>query len=244
MPLLLDIRSVTKRFPDGTVGLRDVSLSVAEGQTLALIGESGSGKSTLLRLLNRLDEPTSGEIFLGGKPIQAEDPVLLRRRIGYAQQDGGLLPHWTVSQNVELVPMLLGWDESRRRETIDTMLRLVKLDPVSISPRYPSELSGGQRQRVAIARALATNPAIVLLDEPFGAVDALTRRELQDQFLDVKTRIRSTVILVTHDLQEAFRLADRVAILRAGQILQIGPPDVLRNHPSHDYVRELLHHLP
>jgi len=233
---------VWKRYPPAVEALRDVSVDVAAGETLALVGESGSGKSTLLRLFNRLEEPTQGHISIEDRPATEHEPVRLRRRIGYVQQDGGLLPHWRVEDNVGLVPRLLGWDAARRRERTLALLELVGLPPRDYLRRFPAELSGGQRQRVAFARALAAEPRVVLLDEPFGALDALTRNELQEEFLRLKTRLRPAMVLVTHDLAEAFRLADRVAVLRAGRLLQVGPPPKLVAHPADDYVRALLAH--
>jgi osmoprotectant transport system ATP-binding protein len=236
----LEVVEVGKTWADGTRALSRVSFTVADGETLALVGESGSGKTTLLRLFNRLVEPSAGEARVGGQPVAALDPIALRRRIGYVPQDGGLLPHWRVGRNVELVPRLLGWDRRRRGERTREMLELVGLDPAAHAGRYPIELSGGQRQRVAFARALAADPPVVLLDEPFGALDALTRLELHRQFLELKRRLGKTTVLVTHDLGEAFRLADRIGVMRGGSLLQLGRPGELLSAPANDYVRELL----
>jgi osmoprotectant transport system ATP-binding protein len=236
----LEAVAVTKTWRDGTRALRPVSLSVAAGETLALVGESGSGKTTLLRMWNRMVEPTTGEARLDGRPVAALDPIALRRSIGYVPQDGGLLPHWRVGRNVELVPRLLGWEPARRAARARAMLELVGLDPERHARRYPAELSGGQRQRVAFARALAADPPVVLLDEPFGALDALTRLELHRQFLDLKRSLGKTTVLVTHDLGEAFRLADRIGVMRQGTLLQLGRPADLVAAPATDYVRELL----
>ncbi|MBV8200318.1 MAG: ATP-binding cassette domain-containing protein [Acidobacteria bacterium] len=236
----LEVVEVGKTWNDGTRALSGVSFAVASGETLALVGESGSGKTTLLRLFNRLVEPTAGEVRVAGRPVAELDPIALRRRIGYVPQDGGLLPHWRVARNVELVPRLLGWDRSRRAERAREMLLLVGLDPAAHAGRYPAELSGGQRQRVAFARAFAADPKVVLLDEPFGALDALTRLELHRQFLELKRRLGKTTVLVTHDLGEAFRLADRIGVMRAGKLLQLGKPEDLVAAPAHEYVRELL----
>jgi osmoprotectant transport system ATP-binding protein len=232
--------AVAKIYADGTRALAGVSLEVQAGETLALVGESGSGKTTLLRLFNRMVEPTAGEVRVGGRMVASLDPIGLRRRIGYVPQDGGLLPHWRVERNVELVPRLLGWEPGRRRARTREMLLLVGLDPAVHAGRYPAELSGGQRQRVAFARALAADPPVVLLDEPFGALDALTRLELHRQFLDLKRRLRKTMVLVTHDLGEAFRLGDRIGVMRQGSLLQLGPPAELLAQPADSYVRELL----
>jgi osmoprotectant transport system ATP-binding protein len=236
----LEAAGISKVWEDGTRALNDVSLAVAPGETLALVGESGSGKTTLLRMFNRLLEPTAGEVRVGGLAASRLDPIALRRQVGYVPQDGGLLPHWRVGRNVDLVPRLLGWDERRRALRRREMLRLVGLDPARYAERYPAELSGGQRQRVAFARALAADPPVVLLDEPFGALDALTRLELHAQFLDLKRRLGKTIVLVTHDLGEAFRLADRIGVMRGGVLLQLGRPADLVAHPADAYVRELL----
>ena len=236
----LEADRVTKTYGDGTAALADVSLAVAPGETVALVGESGSGKTTLLRMFNRMTEPTAGVVRVEGRPAAEIDPFALRRGIGYVQQDGGLLPHWRVERNVELVPRLLGWDPARRQARAQEMLELVGLDPTVHGRRYPAELSGGQRQRVAFARALAADPPILLLDEPFGALDALTRLELHRQFLDLQQRLRKTMVLVTHDLAEAFRLAGRIAVMRQGRLLQLGPAEDLRNHPADPYVQKLL----
>lgn len=238
----LEAVNVSKQFPDGTLGLQNIDWAVHPGETMVLIGQSGSGKSTLLRLFNRLDEPTTGEIHIQGRRALAQDTITLRRHIGYVQQDGGLLPHWTVERNVTLVPTLLGWSPARCKEQVQSLLNLVQLDPNQHRHRYPSELSGGQRQRVAVARALAGDPPIILLDEPFGALDALTKIEMQEQFLDLKHRLNKTMVLVTHDLHEAFNLGDRVAVMKEGRILQVGTPRELMQNPTHTYVQSLIDH--
>jgi osmoprotectant transport system ATP-binding protein len=237
---ILEAEGVVKTFPDGTAALAGVSLAVPPGETLALVGESGSGKTTLLRLFNRMVEPSEGKVRVEGRPVSELDPIALRRRIGYVPQDGGLIPHWRVERNVGLVPRLLDWDADRRRARVREMLELVGLSPDVHAPRYPAELSGGQRQRVALARALAADPPVVLLDEPFGALDALTRLELHRQFLELKKTLGKTLVLVTHDLAEAFRLANRIAVMRGGRILQIGAPEELAERPADPYVRALL----
>ncbi|HWM94094.1 MAG TPA: ATP-binding cassette domain-containing protein [Thermoanaerobaculia bacterium] len=236
----LEAEGVVKTYPDGTAALAGVSLSVPQGETLALVGESGSGKTTLLRLFNRMVEPSEGEVRVEGRPVSELDPIALRRRIGYVPQDGGLIPHWRVERNVDLVPRLLDWDAERRKVRVREMLELVGLSPDVHAPRYPAELSGGQRQRVALARALAADPPVVLLDEPFGALDALTRLELHRQFVELKKTLGKTLVLVTHDLAEAYRLADRIAVMRGGKILQIGRPEELKEAPADPYVRALL----
>jgi osmoprotectant transport system ATP-binding protein len=233
---------VDKVFPGGTRALAGVDLEVRRGETMVLIGESGCGKTTLLRMFNRMAEPTAGEVRVGGRRAGDWDPIELRRRTGYVPQDAGLLPHWTAGRNVALVPSLLGWSAGRIRERVEERLDLVGLPPHRYRDRYPAELSGGQRQRVAFARALAADPEVVLLDEPFGALDAITRVELHEEFLRMKARVGKTMLMVTHDLAEAFRLGDRIAVMRSGRIVQMGPPDALADSPADDYVRALLRH--
>jgi len=240
IPDALEAIGVSKVYPPATVALDAVHLAVAEGETVALVGESGSGKSTLLRTFNRTVEPSSGTVRVRGRDVATIDAIRLRRHTGYVQQEGGLLPHWTVARNVGLVPGLLGWDRKRVEARVEELLAMVGLAPARYSSRYPRELSGGQRQRVAFARALAADPAVVLLDEPFGALDALTRHDLQREFLGLKRRIGKTMLLVTHDLSEAFLLADRVAVMREGRVVQLGGETELRQSPADPYVRELL----
>jgi len=238
----LEARGVEKAYPGGVRALDGIDLRVRSGETLALIGESGCGKTTLLRLFNRMVEPTRGEVRVHGRPVAGTDPIALRRRTGYVQQEGGLLPHWTVSRNVALVPTLLRREGSWIRERVRSLLDLVGLDPDRFGARYPRELSGGQRQRVAFARALAADPGVILLDEPFGALDAITRTEMQQEFLRLKERLHKTMVLVTHDLREAFRLGDRIAVMKEGRILQAGSPVELRERPADAYVRDLVLH--
>jgi osmoprotectant transport system ATP-binding protein len=236
----LEAVDVSKTYAGGTTALAGVSLAVQPGETLALVGESGCGKTTLLRMFNRLVDPSAGEIRIEGRPAAELDPIALRRRIGYVPQDGGLLPHWPVARNVELVPRLLQWDRERARTRAREMLDLVGLAPGTYAGRYPGELSGGQRQRVAFARALAADPPIILLDEPFGALDALTRLDLHRQFQALQETVQKTMVLVTHDLNEAFRLAARIGVMKKGRLLQLAPPDDLVARPADGYVRELL----
>ncbi len=234
---MLAAEQVSKRYGD-VVALDRVSVAVERGGCLALVGESGAGKSTLLRCFNRLVEPDEGRIIIGGADARTLDSVALRRRTGYVAQEGGLLPHWRVARNVALVPRLLGDPAADQRAS--EALALVGLEPVRFRGRRPSELSGGQRQRVALARALAAQPPVVLLDEPFGALDAITRGELREAFATLRAAVAFTCVLVTHDLREAIALATRIAVLRSGRVEQEGAPADLLAAPTTDYVDRLL----
>jgi osmoprotectant transport system ATP-binding protein len=246
---VIRLEGVTRTFtlPNGgeQVGVRDLHLTVRRGETLCLIGGSGCGKTTTLRLMNRLLEPTAGRVVVAGEDVAGCDPIALRRRMGYVVQRGALFPHLTVRGNIGLLCRLEGWSEERTRTRVDELLAMVRMPASEFAGRFPRELSGGQRQRVGVARALALDPAIVLLDEPFGALDPITRRELQQEFQDLCERMQRTVVFVTHDLNEAFLLADRVALLDAGRLLQLGRPDELCDHPADEYVAEFVaHNLP
>ena len=233
----LRAEQVSKRYGT-TLALDRVSVDVVRGECVALVGESGSGKTTLLRCFNRLVDPDHGRVLVDGVDVADTAPIALRRRMGYVPQDGGLLPHWRVQRNVELVPRLR--EVPNTRELATRSLELVGLDPGVFAGRWPRELSGGQRQRVAVARALAARPDVVLLDEPFGALDAITRAELQETFAGVRRELEVTSVLVTHDLREAFLLGDRVVVMRQGRIEQSGTPDDLRERPASEYVARLL----
>ena len=229
--------NVTKRY--GSVAALDgVSLAVNRTECVVLVGESGSGKTTLLRCFNRLVDPDSGRVLIDGVDAARLDPIPLRRRTGYVPQDGGLLPHWRVERNVELVPWLRGVENAR--ELAARAMKLVGLEPELFGHRWPRELSGGQRQRVAVARALAASPDLILLDEPFGALDAITRADLQITFHRVRQQLGVTAVLVTHDLHEAFLLGTRIVVMRQGRIEQAAPAQELRDAPATDYVRQLL----
>ncbi len=237
---VLECRGVQKRYAGSVVALDTVDLSISAGELVALIGESGSGKTTLLRLFNRLVEPDMGEVYYQGSLVRERDPFQLRRAIGYVQQEGGLLPHWNVEKNVGLVPELLGWPNAKRHERTEEVLNLVGLPAREFGHRFPRALSGGQRQRVAVARALAADPDVVLLDEPFGALDPITRSDLQEEFDRLRRQLGKTTVLVTHDLDEAFRLADRVGVLQHGKIEQLATPSELSRNPATEYVERLL----
>ena len=232
----LEARSVSRTF-GGVVALNSVTVRVAAGECVALLGESGSGKTTLLRLFNRMVEPDRGQVLANGQDVATLDPVRLRRRMGYVPQTGGLLPHWTVLRNVALVPWLERQDDADG--AAHASLELVGLAPATFAARRPSELSGGQRQRVAIARALAAQPDFLLLDEPFAALDAITRADVHEAFAGVRARLSVTTLLVTHDLREAVLLADRIAVLRQGRLEQVGTATEIFDAPATDYVAEL-----
>lgn len=226
----IEFRDVIYDLPSGQRVLASLNLKVQRGEILVLLGRSGSGKTTTLKLINRLLSPTSGEIFVEGKAAGAEDVVRLRRRIGYVIQEIGLFPHFTVERNIGLVPSIEGWPQEKIRTRAIELLQMVGLD-AQLASRYPHQLSGGQRQRVGVARALAADPQILLMDEPFGALDPLTRDELQREFLALQQRLHKTVVFVTHDLNEALRLGSRVALMEAGRLVTVlSPPDFLRSN--------------
>ena len=233
---MIEFRRVSKTFPDGIEAVRDFSLEIPPHRTTVLVGSSGSGKTTLLRMINRMVEPTAGVITIDGDDIAARDPVQLRRRIGYVMQHSGLLPHFTVAANIATIPVLQG---ARRRDVeprVRELLDLVGLDPV-LASRYPAQLSGGQQQRVGVARALAADPNILLMDEPFGAVDPIVRGELQQELLRLQREIGKTIVFVTHDIDEAFLLGDQVVLLEAGaRIAQVGSPSEIMERPASAFV--------
>jgi osmoprotectant transport system ATP-binding protein len=237
MPTSLAARNVTHHF-GSVIALDDVSIDVPAGHAVALVGESGSGKTTLLRCFNRLVEPERGEVRVGEKEVRTQPSVLLRRGIGYVQQHGGLLPHWRVLRNVALVPTLQRMSDAAGAARY--ALELVGLPPARFGARFPHELSGGQRQRVALARSIAARPGVVLLDEPFGALDAISRADLQESFDLLRRELSVTTLLVTHDLAEAGRLADEVVVMRRGQVEQIGTMRTLISAPASDYVARLI----
>ncbi|MDQ0792350.1 ABC transporter ATP-binding protein [Streptomyces sp. B1I3] len=233
---MIRFEEVGKVYPDGTTAVDGLSFEVGEGELVTLVGPSGCGKTTTMMMVNRLIEPTSGRILLDGEDISAVDPVELRRRIGYVIQQVGLFPHRTVLDNAATVPALLGWKRARARERAAELLDLVGLDPRTYGSRYPAQLSGGQRQRVGVARALAADPPVLLMDEPFGAVDPVMRERLQDEFLKLQATVRKTVLLVTHDLEEAVRMGDRIAVYGEGRIEQYDTPGAVLGTPATPYV--------
>jgi osmoprotectant transport system ATP-binding protein len=233
---MIEFRSVSKRFPDGTLAVEDFSLVLPSHKTTVLVGSSGSGKTTLLRMINRMVDPTSGSVEIDGEDIATLAPVKLRRGIGYVMQNSGLLPHRTVIDNVATVPLLRGTPKRQARQDALAMLDTVGLDR-GLADRYPSQLSGGQQQRVGVARGLAVNPNILLMDEPFGAVDPIVRSELQQELVRLQKELDKTVVFVTHDIEEAFLLGDQIVILREGGLIaQVGSPAELLANPADDFV--------
>jgi osmoprotectant transport system ATP-binding protein len=240
--LELELRHVEKRYPgQRDAAIPDLSLTVPAGEVCVLVGPSGSGKTTAMRLINRMIPLTGGDILLGGKSILKRDPVELRRDIGYVIQQIGLFPHQTVGENIATVPKLLGWDKPRIEARVRELLELTSLDPDQISSRYPHQLSGGQRQRIGVARALAADPPLLLMDEPFGAIDPINRANLQDSFLELQRQVRKTVVFVTHDIDEAIKLGDHIAILReGGHLAQYATPSDLLANPADEFVAEFV----
>ena len=238
---MIKFEKVRKAYPGGQVAVHDLDLEIPDGQVCMLVGPSGCGKTTSLKMINRLEEPTSGRILLDGKDIAGMDPVKLRLGIGYVIQQVGLFPHISVADNVATVPRLLGWDPKRTRERTRELLTLVGLDPDLHGRRYPSQLSGGQRQRVGVARALGADPPVLLMDEPFGAVDRLARDRLQNEFIGIQRRMMKTVVFVTHDIDEAIKLGDRIALLATGGVLQqYDTPARILAAPANEFVTEFL----
>lgn len=235
----VEFHDVRKAF-GGRPVLDGFTLTVEAGETIALIGPSGCGKTTALKLVNRLLDADSGRVLVLGKDVSGEDPISLRRKLGYVIQEGGLFPHWDVRANVEVVPRMLGWEEDRRKRRAAEVLAMVNLPAQVFGARRPRQLSGGQRQRVGVARALAADPPVLLMDEPFGALDPIARRALQREFLDWKGRLKKAVLLVTHDMREAFLLADRIAVMDRGRIRQAGTKADLVERPADDFVREFV----
>jgi osmoprotectant transport system ATP-binding protein len=237
---MIELRNVSKRFPGAAApAVEGVSLRIGRGETVVLLGSSGSGKSTLLRMVNGLVRPDAGTVLIHGKPLEEQDPVRLRRTMGYVIQQAGLFPHWTVAENVGAVPRLKGAKAAERRRIAEETLAKVRLDPGEFLDRFPDELSGGQQQRVGVARALAANPDCLLMDEPFGALDGVTREALQDLVKELRATLSATILFVTHDLFEALSLADRIAVLHEGRLEQAGTAREMIRAPATAFVREL-----
>ncbi|MDI3497962.1 betaine/proline/choline family ABC transporter ATP-binding protein [Archaeoglobus sp.] len=231
------LENVSKRYGN-FFAVRELNLTVEGGELLALIGPSGSGKTTTLRMINRLVEPDEGRVLINGQDISEIDAVRLRRNIGYVIQQIGLFPHMKVWENIGLIPKLEGWEEEKIRQRVDELLKLVDL-PIEFAERYPWQLSGGQQQRVGLARALALNPPLLLMDEPFGALDPILRKQLQEEFARIKEELGKTIVFVTHDVEEAFRLGDRIAIMNEGRLVQVGEPEELIINPANEFVEDI-----
>jgi osmoprotectant transport system ATP-binding protein len=235
------LEGVSKIYADGTTGVSELDITFAAGELSVLVGPSGCGKTTTMKMINRIIEPTSGHILLGGEDVTRVDPDKLRRRIGYVIQNVGLFPHQTVRANVATVPKLLGWDKGRIRGRVDELLETVGLDPVTYGDRYPAQLSGGQRQRAGVARALAADPTVLLMDEPFSAVDPIVRERLQSEFLRLQETVRKTIVFVTHDIEEAVRIGDRIAVMsQGGHVEQFATPADLLGRPANAFVADFV----
>lgn len=234
--------NITKKFPNmARPALNRINLTIAAGEFTVLLGPSGCGKTTLVKMVNRLHEPSGGNIQIGDQSIyNGMDVIELRRKIGYVIQQTGLFPHMTAAQNIAVVPELLGWSDEKINARVNDLMEMVSLPPTEFRERYPAQMSGGQQQRVGVARALAGNPAVILMDEPFGAIDAITRTELQDALLRLQRRLRKTILFVTHDVDEALRLADKIAILRDGELIQFGTPLEILTAPKDEFVAQLI----
>jgi osmoprotectant transport system ATP-binding protein len=237
---MVRFENVSKVYAGGTKAVDNLTLEIQAGEFVCFIGPSGCGKTTTMKMINRLHEPTSGKIFVNGKNIMQMDAVELRRSIGYVIQQIGLFPHMTIAQNVELVPKLLGWDAARRRARVDELLPMVGLDPEVYRDRYPRELSGGQQQRIGVIRALAAEPDLILMDEPFGALDPITREALQDELKRLQAKLKKTIVFVTHDMDEALKLADRIVVMKDGKVHQVATPEELLRNPKDEFVAQFI----
>lgn len=237
---MLTFEHVSKVYDGNRIAVADFNLEVEAGEFIVLIGPSGCGKTTTLKMVNRLIEPTSGAIYLNGKDIREQNPVALRRHIGYVIQQIALFPNMTIAQNVDVVPRLLGWPAERRRQRVRELLELVGMDPDDYADRYPSELSGGQQQRIGVLRAMAAEPPLILMDEPFGALDPITRENLQEELKALQAKLHKTILFVTHDMDEALKIADRIVVMKDGYIVQVAAPEELLRHPANEFVASFI----
>ncbi|NLL53421.1 MAG: ABC transporter ATP-binding protein [Peptococcaceae bacterium] len=237
---MIKFEDVSKTYSDGFEAVKSLNLSIHKGEILVLIGPSGCGKTTTMKMINRLVPHTKGKIYIDDKDIMTVDAVNLRRNIGYVIQQIGLFPHYTIEDNIALIPKLKKWEESKIKQRVIELMEMVELDPSIYAKRYPRELSGGQQQRVGVARALAANPDIILMDEPFGALDPITREQLQDELLRIQAEMQKTIVFVTHDMDEALKIGDRIAVMKDGELLQLDTPDRLLSHPAHGFVEEFI----
>jgi len=236
---MLEFKNIRKNFKNQTV-INDISFTVKKGEFVVIVGQSGCGKTTTLKMINKLIPPTSGKIYLEGKDILKEDTIKLRRNMGYVIQQTGLLPHMTVGENVGIVPRLEQWSEEKIHDRTIELLKMVGMEPEQYEDRYPCELSGGQQQRIGVARAFATNPEIILMDEPFSALDPITRNQLQDELFNLQQEYKKTIVFVTHDMDEALKLGDRICIMKDGNIIQYDTPEEILNNPVDDFVEEFI----
>jgi osmoprotectant transport system ATP-binding protein len=237
---MVKFENLSKIYKDGTTAVQSLNLEIGRGEFVVLIGPSGCGKTTTLKMINRLEECTGGKIYLNGKDIKSVDPVKLRRSIGYVIQETGLMPHMTVEENIAMVPSLHKWDKEKIRSRVEELLNMAGLPPEQYKYRLPSQMSGGQRQRIGVLRALAAEPEVVLMDEPFGALDPISRENLQNELLDLQRKLKKTIIFVTHDIDEALKLADRIVLMRRGKIEQVGTPDELKDNPASEFVKNFI----
>ncbi|MFC5701418.1 betaine/proline/choline family ABC transporter ATP-binding protein [Cohnella faecalis] len=237
---MIRFENVTKTYDDGFEALKGINLEFSEGELTVLIGPSGCGKSTLMKHINRLNNPTTGAIYIRDRDISRIDPVELRRSIGYVIQNVGLFPHMNIAKNVAVVPRLLKWDKSKTEQKVDELLRMVNLDPGVYRSRYPSELSGGQQQRIGVIRALAADPDVILLDEPFSALDPISRDQLQDELIRLQQELKKTIVFVTHDMDEAIKIADTIVLMKDGEVVQRGTPDHILRHPANEFVSSFI----
>ncbi|MDS0222420.1 ABC transporter ATP-binding protein [Haloarcula sp. S1AR25-5A] len=237
---MIEFENVTKQYPDGTVAIEDISFSVEEGTTTVLVGPSGCGKTTTMKLVNRLEDPTEGTVYVNGADNQELDKIELRRDVGYVIQEIGLFDHLTVAENVATVPDLEDWEQERIDDRVDELLELMGLPPEDYRESFPDELSGGQRQRIGVARALAADPDVLLMDEPFGALDPITRERLQNEFLDIQSRINTTIIFVTHSIDEALKMGDKIAIYNVGEVVQYDTPQNILANPATEFVEDFI----
>lgn len=237
---MIEFKNVRKKYDNGFEALKNINLQCSEGEITALIGPSGCGKTTLMKLINRLHNPSSGVITIEGNDTSTIDPIELRRGIGYVIQHVGLFPHMNIGHNVATVPKLLKWDKERIKERVDELLDMVSLDPATYRDRFPSELSGGQQQRIGVIRALAVEPSIILMDEPFSALDPISREQLQDELIRLQRDIKKTIVFVTHDMDEALKIADKIALMKDGEIIQYGTPEEILRRPANDFVKEFI----
>lgn len=233
---MIEFKKVAKSYDGKTNIIEDLDLKINKGELVILIGESGSGKTTTMKMINRLHEPTSGTILINGKSIMDINQIELRRSIGYVIQKVGLLPHMTIGENIELIPFLKNWNKEKRRNRAKELLELVDLDPETYIDKYPHELSGGQQQRIGVARALAVNPEVILMDEPFSALDPITREQLQEELLKLQDELHKTIVFVTHDMDEALKLGDRIAVMKDGKVIQFDTPENILKNPVNDFV--------